>query len=97
MFRRRRGWRRHYQAWVTDKWIPVPPGMTRVLTVIRESGKGDIPWDVLQTIKDEVLGTDVFAVEVYPPAREIVAEENRRHLWEVPPALRGAFPFNLVR
>ena len=95
-FRRRTGWRQHYSAWITEKMIG--DRLTRVLTVMREpSDRGDIPWDVLQSIKDDVLGVEVYAVEVYPPADEIVADEYRRHLWEVPPDLRGAFPFNLVR
>lgn len=104
-FKRARLWRRNYSAWVTEKSVPVPPELTgtvgvstRVLTVTREpADRGDIGWDVLQTIKDEVLGRDSYAVEVYPPASEIVAEEYRRHLWEVPAHLRGFFPFNLAR
>lgn len=97
-FRRRPQWRQHYSAWITVKALPVAPWSTRVLTVMREpSDRGDIGWDVLQTIKDEMLGEDVYAVEVYPAATDIVADEYRRHLWEVPTELRGVFPFNLMR
>lgn len=40
-------------------------------------------WDVLQAIKDEVLGPEACAVEMFPPADEIVDEANIRHLWIV--------------
>jgi hypothetical protein len=55
-------------------------------------GRGGIGWDVLQALKDEYLGADAVAVEVYPAARDVVNEVNRRHLWEVPP---GFLPFGL--
>jgi hypothetical protein len=59
-------------------------GWTRHLTVARIDGKGGIPWDDLQELKDEALGAAACAVEFYPPADEVVNEVNRRHLWEVP-------------
>lgn len=40
-------------------------------------------WDVLQALKDVYLGPEVCAVEVFPPAWEVVDEVNRRHFWEV--------------
>lgn len=40
-------------------------------------------WDTIQQIKDEMLGSDVFAIEIYPPHAQIVNEVNRRHFWAV--------------
>lgn len=75
-------WRRYYSAWVTEKWTPYGP--LRVLTVYKESGRDGITWDKLQEIKNAVLGADSYCIEVYPPAADLVYEENRRHLWEMP-------------
>lgn len=61
-----------------------PWGSTRHLVVERDDGKDGITWEQLQAAKDEALGPDVVAVEVYPAAGDVVNEVNRRHLWEVP-------------
>ena len=42
-------------------------------------------WDRLQTLKDEYLGEEACAVEVFPPSDELVNEINRRHFFEVDP------------
>ncbi|MBK9497284.1 MAG: hypothetical protein IPO08_22750 [Xanthomonadales bacterium] len=39
-------------------------------------------WDTLQKIKNEMLGPDVRAVEVFPEVSDVVNEVNWRHLWE---------------
>lgn len=77
-----------------------PWGLTRRLKVTRmkASGRklaaqrGSLSWDVLQQIKNEYFGPDVTAIEVYPPAHEVVDEAPTRHLWEIPedlaPSLR---------
>ena len=56
----------------------------RHLKVWRDDGKDGIPWDVLQAVKNDLLGKNVAAVEVYPPEYELVNDVNMRHLWEVP-------------
>ena len=61
-----------------------PWGMTRHLVVERHDGGGGIPWETLQAAKDEALGPDVVAVEIFPAECDVVNEVNRRHLWEVP-------------
>jgi hypothetical protein len=47
----------------------------------REDG---ISWDDLQEIKNEVVGDEFRAIEIYPAAGDLVYEENIRHLWVVP-------------
>lgn len=59
-------------------------GMVLHLRVRRRSGRGPIPWEALQAIKDEHAGPDATAIEVYPPAGEVVDEVEMRHLWIVP-------------
>ncbi|MBU0494191.1 MAG: hypothetical protein KKA73_18565 [Chloroflexi bacterium] len=75
-----------------------PWGTIRHLKVWRHDGHGGsicrgIPWDDLQALKDEMLGVETLAVEVYPPADLLVNEANMRHLWEVPDP--GLIPFGL--
>ena len=77
-------WARTYDAMVNEKWMP-PWGMVRCLTVRRRNGGDRIGWDTLQAIKNELLGPDAVAVEVYPAASDVVNEANLRHLWECAP------------
>ena len=64
------------------------------LRVWRRDGSDGIGWDELQAVKDEMLGPDVLAVEMYPPADRVVNEANIRHLWTVP---ADSFTFGLHR
>lgn len=55
---------------------------------------GDRPtWHEMQRIKNELAGPDLTAVEVYPPAEEVVDEAEMFHLWVLPVPL----PFSLYR
>lgn len=77
-------WTRYYEAFVTG-WYNSRTGLSgRLLWVQKRSGKDCIPWDVLQAIKNELLGPDAVCVEVYPSEPNLVNEVNRRWLWEVP-------------
>ena len=55
-------------------------GMTEHLKVKRRDGKDGISWDTLQQIKNDVLGGDICAVEIYPPENEVVNEVNMKNL-----------------
>ncbi len=83
-------WSDEYDAQVTESRTPI--GWVRHLKIKRRDEQDGIGWDVLQTIKNELLGPDAFAVEFYPPVIDVVDESNMRHLWEVPPSL---LPFGL--
>jgi hypothetical protein len=61
-----------------------PWGFARHMKVQRTDGKPGISWDELQRLKDEYLGPDILAVELYPPTNQVVNDLNMRHLWEVP-------------
>lgn len=41
-------------------------------------------WPEMQRIKDELAGVEHTAVEVYPPAVEIIDEANMFHIWVLP-------------
>lgn len=62
----------------------LPDGSQRLhLRVWRTTRRDRIGWDALQAAKDEYLGPEVLAVEVFPPADCVVNEADVRHLWEV--------------
>lgn len=83
-------WSDEFDAAVTESRTPI--GWVRHLKIKRRDGHEGISWDVLQTIKNELLGPDAIAIEFYPAAHNIVDETNMRHLWEVPVDL---LPFGL--
>lgn len=43
--------------------------------------KDEISWEELQEIKRTVGYGDQYAIEVYPPEKDIVNVANMRHLW----------------
>lgn len=56
------------------------------LSILRTSLKGDrwtdnITWDEIQRLKAEAGLGDAWAVEVFPPDREVVNVANIRHIW----------------
>lgn len=75
-----------YEVQITEHVSPW--GMTRHLKVTcPNSPDVPIPWEDLQHLKDEYLGPETLAVEIYPPADRLVNEISARHLWEVPEAV----------
>lgn len=46
-------------------------------------------WDVLQSIKADIVGAGSLAVEVYPPAPMVVDVAPMRHLWIIPDQIKG--------
>jgi RNA-binding protein YhbY len=74
-------WSEEHTAQLCHK--STPNGMVGHLKVRRRDGKDGISWDVLQQIKNEMLGEDVVAVEIFPKENEVVNEANIRHLWVV--------------
>lgn len=62
------------------------------IVIQRRDGKPiTAEWDVLQQIKNEMVGEDAFAIEIYPSSSDLVNETNRRHLWVVSDALIADF------
>jgi len=73
-------WSQTYSAQVVQSYSSLF-GFVDHLKVRRHDGQDVIAWDVLQRIKDDLLGSDMLAVEFYPPQEEVVNDVNRRHLW----------------
>lgn len=41
-------------------------------------------WDVLQAIKNDAVGENRYAIEVFPDTASLVYSANMRHLWVFP-------------
>lgn len=54
------------------------------LIIRRHDGKPIRSWYDMQRIKDELVGSDRTAVEVYPAIQNLVDEANCYHLWVLP-------------
>lgn len=63
------------------------------LRVRRHDGAMPRSWADLQRIKDELVGAERVAVQVFPAASELVDEANLAHLWVFPEGYR--LPFGL--
>ena len=86
-------WRISYDATLNVSIFPAKDGLPWAhLVVKKKSGNDGIAWDVLQRIKDDLCGEDALAIELYPPAGQVVNEINARHLWIVPDSLAGKLP-----
>lgn len=75
-------------AWASSRFVvaaySVPAGAELHLQVIRMSPFCDVQpmsWEELQRVKAECGFADSWAVEVYPPAADVVNQINARHLW----------------
>lgn len=63
---------------VKTEWGPVEH------LAIRNATSTDIPWAVKQRVKDELIGTDRIALEVFPKTNELVDDANMYHIWVMP-------------
>jgi len=71
------------RAWSNDRYAVqyLKRNGFEVLMVRRHDGGSDYPWRDLQRIKDEVMGPDREAVQVFPKKSEIVDSANMAHIW----------------
>ncbi len=80
-------WSQTYLTQTLERDLPSGERITQ-LKIARFDGKEIVGnWDVLQRIKNDVLGTHALAIEFYPPDESVVNETNLRHLWVFPESL----------
>ena len=63
------------------------------LMIQRHDGSTSVSWVDKQRIKDELIGTDRTAIEVYPARSHLVDDANIYHLWVLPEGM--SLPFGL--
>lgn len=89
-------WSLHHTAQVLE--VLTPWGFVRHLKIWRDDHKPIVAeWSVIQEIKNDMLGEDAYAVEVYPQTSNVVDEANYRHLWEIPADHIPPFGLHLTR
>jgi len=81
-----------YVVFVCDP-EPTSWGSVERLMVRRNDGSPGVPWSHMQRIKDELCGPERLAIEVFPPASELVDNANIYHLWVLPTGFE--LPFGL--
>lgn len=86
------------QVWLNNRYQVIArsfllgDGVTMTHLSIKRRDKASIKdWRDLQRIKNEILGTDVEAVELYPNEDRLVDTANQYHLWALPAGY--TFPF----
>lgn len=73
---------------VTTSW-----GVVEHLMIRRHDGGTGVTWAEKQRIKDELVGQDRLAIEVYPALADLVDDAPIYHLWALPQGF--ALPFGL--
>lgn len=87
-----------FAVWKNNLYIVLamfePNGITR-LQIRPNDGQPTRSWQHLQRIKNELMGPERVAVEVFPAVSELVDDANIYHLWVLPEGAR--LPFRLER
>lgn len=93
------GWCREIrEAWANNLYAVLirqfadENGNEVVHLAIRTASNLEPPWRDMQRIKNEICGSEATAVQVMPPASELVDEADMYHMWVVSDRL----PFTLA-
>jgi hypothetical protein len=71
----------HYQVILQPQIAAQPFGMVIWLSIKRQDRRAIHDWRDLQRIKNELVGPEVEAVELYPSESRLVDTSNQYHLW----------------
>lgn len=76
-------WMQSLNTWVNDRYqVDVETGDGTAHLVIRRMDKAPArDWTDFQDIKNQLLGPECEAVELYPPESHLVDARNQYHLW----------------
>lgn len=80
--------RQQIEVWANDRYEVIvrrdPAGIAH-LSIKRRDRAAVRDWRHLQQIKNEVLGPEIEACEVFPAESRLVDTANEYHLWALPP------------
>lgn len=75
-------WLNHlYMVTVRERGSHVPYGRVVSLTILQHNGDIRRDWREWQQIKNQIVGPEWTAIEVYPPESQMVDNGNTFHLW----------------
>jgi hypothetical protein len=93
------GWTRQVrEAWANNLYaVLIRPfaddeGNEVIHLAIRTTSQLEPPWRDMQRIKNEICGAESTAVQVMPPASELIDEADMYHMW----VLSNRLPFTLA-
>lgn len=93
------GWCREVRStWANDLYVVLirpfedANGDEVIHLAIRTASSLEPPWRDMQRIKNEICGAESTAVQVMPPASELVDEADMYHMWVV----SNRLPFTLA-
>jgi hypothetical protein len=90
-------------VWINDEYTvfarqldPLGEGIPPMihLSIKRNDREPIHDWRVLQEIKNELVGAEAEAVELYPAESRLVDTANQYHLWCLPPGQTYGFGFH---
>lgn len=83
------------KAWMNDVYIVFSRQIENVehVAICRRDGK-IVTWSEKQQIKNDLFGEERTAVEIYPPAKELIDDNNVFHLWVYEEGYK--IPFSLM-
>ncbi|KWX71587.1 hypothetical protein AMQ84_27065 [Paenibacillus riograndensis] len=84
------------KAWSDGKYVVMTRSVETewgevIHACIRNADNTDIPWAEKQRIKNELLGEERTAIEVFPANSDLVDEANMYHLWVLPAGMKLPF------
>ena len=80
-----------YTVWIRESPLPEMGAVVLHLSIKRNDRRVIHDWRDLQRIKNELVGPEREAVEIYPAESRLVDGANQYHLWVLPEGF--AFPF----
>jgi hypothetical protein len=87
------------EVWLNDQYVVTvrrfAEGDVASLSIRRDDRKAPRDWRHFQWIKNEIAGTDVEAVELFPAEDRLVDTANQFWLWCAPPGQRFPFGFQV--
>ena len=82
-----------YSVQISDE--PTEWGLVIHLWIRRHDGEMVRSWSDMQRIKNELIGNNRIALEVFPKDEDLVDQANMAHLWVMP--IDFVLPFSLKK
>jgi len=89
-----------YETWINNLYMVfrcrdeiTEWGIVSRIMVRRNDGGTNVPWADMQRVKNEIMGQERLAIQIFPPESDLVDDANIYHLWVMPDGF--TMPFGL--